>query len=79
MTDYVLRILRILVDIYILVTFAVLSLDFLKIKLSTLDNKLTRFNYFIIFWVFFLTFLNFLSSLVYLFKNIYLRFQTSMG
>ena len=79
MTDYVLRILRILMDIYMCVTFTDLSLDFLKIKLSTLDNKLTKFNYFMIFWVFFLTFLNFLSSLVYLFKNDYLRYQTSMG
>ena len=76
--DYVLRILKILLEVYIVVTFADLSREFLKIKIS-IENRLTKFNYFIIYWVFSLIILNLILTISYLYKNIYLRYQTNMG
>jgi hypothetical protein len=76
--DYVFRVIRIILDIYIVVTFADLSREFLKIKLN-IDNRLTKFNYFVIYSVFVLIILNFIQTLSYLLKNIYMRYQTTMG
>ena len=73
-----LRIFRILLDVYIIVTFADLSREFLKIKVN-IDSKLTKFNMFVIYWVFSLIILNFFLTMSYLFKNIYMRYQTSVG
>ena len=76
--DYVLRILKILLEVYLIVTFADLSREFLKIKIS-IENRLSKLNYFVMYWVFSLIILNLILTISYLFKNIYLRYQTNMG
>ena len=73
-----LRVLRILINVYIIVTFADLSREFLKIKMN-IESKLTKFNLFIIYWVFSIIILNFFQFISYLFKNIYIRYQTQIG
>jgi hypothetical protein len=62
LVEYILQILKVLMDVYILVTFVELSLEFLDLKLDQMDHKLTTANKMLIFWVFFVTFLNFVVA-----------------
>ena len=74
LVEYVLIVIKVILDVYIVLTFAELSREFLEIKLNQLDNRITKTNKFIILWLFFVIFLHLIMALCYLLYNRYLRF-----
>ena len=80
--DFVLRISKILIDIYILVTFFELFIYFLTQKTVQLDireQKLTAFNKFVIIWTIILVALNFIHSLTNVIYNSYFKYHSVLS
>jgi hypothetical protein len=72
LADYIFRVLKILLDTYMLMTFMQLYCYFYQRKLSHLATHathLTLFNRFMVAWIPFLATLNMIHSLGYLVKN----------
>ena len=72
LADYIFRILKILLDIYMLMTFIQLFCYFYQRKLAHLAthaSRLTLFNRFMVGWIPLLASLNMIHSLGYLMKN----------
>lgn len=80
--DFALRVTKILIDAYMLITFIDLQSFFIKEKVEQLilrDQKLTTFNKIIISWTTVLVTLNFLHSLTNLIYNSYFMYHSSLS
>ena len=81
-TDYICRVLKVLIDIYMVTSFIDLQTFFIKEKAEQLAEKemeFTCFNKFIIIWAITLVFLNFLHSLVNLAYNPLFKYHTVLS
>ena len=80
--DFVCRVLKILIDAYILITFIDLQSYFIKEKVGQLnfrDKELSTFNKFIIGWTITMVTLNFLHSLGGLIYNSYFKYHSILS
>jgi hypothetical protein len=80
--DYICRVLKVLIDIYMVTTFIDLQTFFIKEKAEQLaekDKEFTCFNKFIIIWTITLVVLNFLHSLTNLAYNPLFKYHTVLS
>lgn len=80
--DFVCRVIKILIDAYMLITFVDLQSYFIKEKAEQLqlrDKDLSTFNKIIIGWTISLVSLNFLHSLAGLIYNSYFEYHSSLS